>query len=595
MSSEPIETSAPISRPAAKTALAASARWLWWAPLLIAAAYLVTLALQFNQLLASTYLNADAASAPVIGELFGLGGHPQVLLGHLGWFSTLLFERGTRWLPLHRQIWEAAPYAMALVSAALVGWGAWRVAGRWAGAITVSIMVCVGPATLALLLALNDHAPSWFTLAALGAYVVLLEQRADTLAGAWLAVAAVAVGVLLGVNAASDVLLSIAGALPLLLAVGCTWALHPGRRTARAAAFALVSGGVAIVSGLLLRALMRHENVFAAKDAKTTLLVAGEAVGANFKFWWQSIAVLGNGNFFGQELGFSTALAFACAALSIAAVLLVVRSTRDEFTRALAARRRSSRERPLPEEAGALGEPGAMGRTGTTPDREASGQGASIHGAESPSEPSVRLAWCLFWGSSLVLLSAAFIFSGIPEGVESSRYLVGVIYAAAALVPLLGTRSTLSRAVVTAAVTLYAFTGWLALAQQRLIDSTPVSPSDGLAGTVAKIAREEHLSVGYGGYWDAAPITWATHLRVKVYPVDDCDGNQHLCGFELHIMSTWYSPAPAIRTFLLSDPAYPTEPSAPTPDLGAPIAVHQIGAVTMYVYPYNIASRLYAL
>src|ERR1700680_4954173 len=53
-------------------------RWLWWAPLLIAAVYLLTLAVQFNRLLASTYLSADAASAPVIGELFGrASGHPQ--------------------------------------------------------------------------------------------------------------------------------------------------------------------------------------------------------------------------------------------------------------------------------------------------------------------------------------------------------------------------------------------------------------------------------------------------------------------------------------------------------------------------------------
>jgi len=93
---------------------------------LFAAAYLVTLAMQFNQLLANSYLNADSASAPVIGELFGSRtGHPLVILGHLGWFSTLLFELGTRWMPLHRQIWEAAPYGMALCSAALVGWGAW--------------------------------------------------------------------------------------------------------------------------------------------------------------------------------------------------------------------------------------------------------------------------------------------------------------------------------------------------------------------------------------------------------------------------------------------------------------------------------------
>jgi hypothetical protein len=37
------------------------------------------------------------------------------------------------------------------------------------------------------------------------------------------------------------------------------------------------------------------------------------------------------------------------------------------------------------------------------------------------------------------------------------------------------------------------------------------------------------------------------------------------------------------------------DPSAPTPDLGKPITVHQIGSVTMYVYPYDIAARLFAL
>jgi hypothetical protein len=554
MISEPIKSTSAGSRPAGKTAILR--RLWWWAPLLIAAVYLVTLAVQFNRLLASTYLGADVASAPVIGELFGHGpGHPQVLLGHLGWYSTLLFELGTRWLPLHRQIWEAAPYAMALVSAALVGWGAWRVAGRWAGAIAASIVVCAGPSMLTLLLALNDHASTWFVLAVLGAFVVVLEQRADTLAGVWLAALAIAVGVLIGANAASDVLLSIAGVAPLLLAGGCTWGFHPNARTARAAAFALLSAAVALASGLLVHAWVHHENVLAASDVKTRVFVGADAVGTNFKLWWQSLAVLGNGDFFGQTLSFSSVLAFACAALSIAAVLLAVRTTRGEFVQALAARRERSAQR----------------------------------------KQSVRLAWCVFWGSSLVALSAAFIFSGIPEDLGSSRYLVGAIYAAAALVPLLASRGTAARVAVTAGATLYAFTGWLALAQHRLIDAAPASPSYNLASAVEGFARREHLSVGYAGYWDAAPVTWATHMRAKVYPVDDCAGNQHLCGFELHFISNWYTPAPTMKTFLLSDPAYPAEPSAPTPDLGTPVAVHQIGAVTMYVYPYNIASRLYAL
>jgi hypothetical protein len=532
----------------------AAPRALWWAPALFAGAYLVTLAVQFNELLASSYLNADAASAPVIGELFGgRGAHAQVLLGHLAWFSTLLFELWTRWMPLHRQIWEGAPYAMVLCSAGLIGWGAWRVAGRWAGMIVAVIIICAGPTALSLLFVLNDHAPTWFTLALLGAFVVLLEQRADTVRSLWLAALAVVVGVVLGANAASDVLVMISGGVPFVLAVGCAWVLHPDRRTARAGAFAAVSVVTGIVSGLVLHALMHDQNVIAATDPRANLLVSGEAAATNFKLWWQSIAVLGDGDFFGQTLGFSSALSLLCAVMTIGAVLLVPRMARNELTRNLAARRRNSRELAN----------------------------------------NARLAWCVFWGSSLVLLSTAFILSGIPEDLGASRYLVGLLFAAAALVPLLAERGPLMRAVVTAGVTLYAFTGWLALAQQRI--GPPSSPSDQLAAAVQRIADEEHLSVGYGGYWDAAPITWATHLRVMVFPVDDCDGNQHLCAYELHIITSWYTPRPNAKTFLLSDPTYSAVPSAPTPDLGKPIAVHQIGAVTMYVYPYDIGTHLFAL
>ena len=179
------------------------------------------------------------------------------------------------------------------------------------------------------------------------------------------------------------------------------------------------------------------------------------------------------------------------------------------------------------------------------------------------------------------------------EDLTSNRYLVGVIYAAAALVPMLGLRSLLLRVIVTAGATLYAFAGCLALAQERI--GPPASPTDAVAAEVANIAKAEHMSIGYAGYWDASPITWATHFRVKVFPVGNC-GNQRLCGFELAIDTAWYTPRPRIRTFLLVDPAYSAAyPLSPTPDLGQPIAAHQIGNITMYVYPYDIASRLYAL
>jgi hypothetical protein len=526
-------------------------RYGWAAPLVLAAAYLVMLATQFNQLLADVYLSADNAAGPVLGELYDGTGHHLVILGHSSWFSTVLFERWTLWLPAHRQLWELAPYAMVLCSVACVSWGVWRVAGRWAGAAALAVMICAGPSLLTILMVADDHAPTWFTLALIGAFLAVLELGVVSSNGL-LAAFAVVVGVLLGVNAESDVLLTISGAVPLLLAVVCTWALYPGRRTARAAWFAVASVIVALVAGLVAHGIMRHDDVINAHDSRISMLAGTEAIGTNFKLWWQSLAVLGNGDFFGMSVGFTALIAFACAAITLTSIFFVPRIAHRELARAIEERRRS------PHTAG----------------------------------EAARSAWCLFWASSAVLLSLAFVFSAGPEDITSSRYLVGVIYAAAALVPMLGLRNLLLRVTVTACATLYAFAGCLALAQERI--QPPASPTDPVAAAVANIAKAEHMSIGYAGYWDASPITWATHFRVKVFPVGNC-GNQRLCGFELAIDTAWYTPRPRIHTFLLVDPTYPADPSNPTPDLGQPIAAHQIGNITMYVYPYDIASRLYAL
>ena len=54
----------------------------------------------------------------------------------------------TRSLPLHRQLWELAPYLMALAGAALAAWSVWQVAGRTAATLTAVLLVCASPATL---------------------------------------------------------------------------------------------------------------------------------------------------------------------------------------------------------------------------------------------------------------------------------------------------------------------------------------------------------------------------------------------------------------------------------------------------------------
>jgi hypothetical protein len=62
----------------------------------------------------------------------------------------------------------------------------------------------------------------------------------------------------------------------------------------------------------------------------------------------------------------------------------------------------------------------------------------------------------------------------------------------------------------------------------------------------------------------------------------------------LHYISSWYTPRSGIRSFLLTDPALALV-SAPTPDLGTPSAVYHVGGITMYVYPYDVATKIVPL
>jgi hypothetical protein len=519
--------------------------WWQWAPLPIGAAYLLVLAVKFNDIVAYVYLNADAASALVIGELFGGSpAHREVILGQMGWFSTLMFELATRSLPLHRQIWEGAPYAMALASVALIAWSAWRVAGRWAAAITGVLLLCAGPSTLTLLFSLNDHSTTWFSLALLVALLVLLERRPVLLTRIPLIFAVVVTGLVVGVNTASDPLLVVAGIAPALIAAASTWALWPSRASAGAWWWLLATVVIAGVCDALTHTLMSHENVIVPPKVVHNKLASAEALSVNFKLWWQSLMVLGNGDFFGQILGFSSALELICALLCIVAVALIPRIAWRELVGARATR-----------------------------DKDESHQGT-------------RMAWCVFWCSSAVLLSASFIFSSNPIDISSSRYLVGVIYAAAALVPLIAGRKALLRAAVTAGSTMFALSGLVSLVEDQEIGTATGNYQ--LYNQVARIARREHLQVGYADYWDAAPIMWATRFGVRAYPVQDCGPN--VCRFYLHEMTSWYVPRPGVRTFLISNPSQPIS-SAPLPILGKASAVYQIGRMTMYVYPYDIARR----
>ncbi len=504
------------------------------------------LAFHAGAVISTTYLDADTASAPVIGQLFASApAHASVVLGEFGWYAALLFELVTKPLPSHLQIWQAAPYAMALAGAALAAWSVSQVAGRWAASLTAVLLICAAPATLHLLLSMTQHAPDWFCIALLAAFLAMLQRRAMTLRWKLLVPSVLVVGLFVGVNAASDPLVVIAGVAPFVLALLAGYVPLRTRDGLRALQIGLATLAVAGCSWLMTDLLMAGLNVGPEHGLDTTALAAGDKIGENFRLWWQSIAVLGNGDFFGRHLSLSSALAVICAALSVGAVAVLPRVGWRELR--------------------------------------------SV-GSTAPAPPA-RLAFMVFWCSSAMLLSVAFLLSATPVDIHADRYLVGLIYAAAAVIPVIASGSVRTEAAALVGTCIFALGGVFSIAQGTIERNTQGFPSVAVAHRIARIAAADHLRFGYAGYWDAAPITLASDFRAQVYPVSVCDQGAHLCSFDLHFISSWYTPRHGIGSFLLTDSSLANVP-APTPDLGAPTAVHHLGQITMYVYPYDIATKI---
>ena len=527
-----------------------------WAAVPFGVVYLILLTLRFRGIVTTTNLDADAVSAPVIAQLFGSApASAHVVLGEFGWYATLLFLLGTKWLPAHRHVWELMPYAMALAGAGLTAWSVWRVAGLFAASLTAVLLVCLAPATLHLLLSMTQHAPDWFCLALLAAFLVLIQRSAEGLRWRALAPLALAVGLIAGINAASDPLLVIGGLVPFVLGFVAAQLLADAPGAGRANLVGALTLLVTALAWAGTAIAMSALHVAPERGLHTTALAGAGKIASNFRLWWHSVAVLGNGDFFGPPVSFTAGLAVLCAVVSLLAVVLLPGVAWAETRRP----RRS-------------------------PEREGGG------GASPRSGEAARIAFFVFWCSAAMVLTAAFLLSAVPIDIHADRYLVGVVYAAAAVIPAAASRRVVTQAAALVGTCVIALAGVIALAQGRDARNTEGFPPTGLAKRVAAVASANHLKVGYAGYWDAAPITWASRFRVHVYPVSVCDRGAHLCPFDLHVISSWYAPRDGTGSFLLADRRLRLVPS-PTPDLGRPAAVYRIGQLMMYVYTYDIASR----
>jgi hypothetical protein len=219
--------------------------------------------------------------------------------------------------------------------------------------------------------------------------------------------------------------------------------------------------------------------------------------------------------------------------------------------------------------------------------------------SQTPSQ--ARLVYAAFWATSILLLSSGYVLSS--EGEHGGFYLIPILYAVAGTAPVVAAGSGVGRAAVATGVALVATASFVNLADTStplLGDLPPAESRVGLpplaavADRVEEIAEKENARYGFADYWDASSLTWNTGLALQVQPVSQCflPESRALCAYPFNVNSSWFE-GRSPKSFVLRNTDSVAMQEEPPSELGPPSAVYPIDDMfTMYVYPYDIASRL---
>ena len=526
----------------------------WWPAALCAAVYAVAVIANFHAIITSVYVNSDAALAPVLGQAAAhLPAGAYISLGNHAWYEEWLFLSATRSLSFHRGLWDLAPAIWSLAGVGLLAWSAHRAFDAWSASITGAALLCAGAFGRFTFLAINWHSLSLAHTILLGAVLVWLAGRIEEIRRPALIALGFAMGALGALPTASDSLFAFWALIP-FAGASATLALRSSPRARRRLAlFTATVLAVAIAGALVLAAAMRAGGITA--RALPVGVVSAGRLGQNIELLGRSFAFLGGGKLDDLGSGAQGDLAFASGVLVLLALAVV---------------------------AAALA-------------------WACVRRADGLKMPAARLAYVWFWSLSLICTVLVFVLTDAPKDALSGRYLLAGYAAVAALLPLAATGRR-SRGLLTACVCAYALIASYQVIHRpfTVISSPEVAvrfPGPATAAELAAFARAEDVSVGYGGYWDAEELTWATHFALPVRPVRVCSAASHtLCYPQLGMISSWYRPRANVRSLLIVDSLGTSFNGilAPDPQLGTPVAERRMGPVDVLVYPYDIASRISA-
>ncbi|HXW59811.1 MAG TPA: hypothetical protein VEJ23_10085 [Solirubrobacteraceae bacterium] len=520
-----------------------------------AAAYGIALVVNFHEVIASVYVDSDAAVGPVLAQAIGHApAGSYVSLGNHAWYEEWLFLLATRGAPGHRQLWQIAPALVSLAGLALFVVAAWRVWGGRYALLSGAALLCVGAFGRFCFLSFGWHSFAFTHMIILVAASLWFLDHAERISLRGLVIVSVCLGAACALPTASDGLFPF-WALGPLIARSAAAAWHaPSRLRARLAAFVVIVLVASVVGAVAIAGAMRAGGV-TARALPITLATPGR-IGHNIELLAESYAYLAGGRLTAPRLDAQGILVPATALL----VLLALSAGLVRLARV------------------SLGRVAPPARLSTP-----------------------QVFYVAFWASSLIATSLVFIGTTAPRNALSGRYLLGAYAAIAALLPLIALQGERARRAVMIGVCALALVTTYQLIRRPFEVIHP--PDEALrfpglttAAALASFAREQRVSYGYGGYWDAEALTWETGFKVLIRPVRVCSASASfaLCYPQIGMISSWYAPKPHTRSLLIVDEVGVSFNGVLGRDraLGRPRAMRRLDGITAYVYPYDIASRL---
>lgn len=537
-----------------------SPRWLWWLPVALGGAYALDLLVHLGAILHNIWLSSDSDIDAVLahmslhapaGALLTTGDYPH--------YETIGFALLTRSWPLYRQIWVLSPLLFALAGFAALLWATQRSFGRRPTALVAAAAVCLsggGVATvnaggLATVLAMDAHANSLITATVVGAALVWVVPRVDRISGLRLLLAALALGLIGGLPLAGDNLYLAWGVAPLVAVTLLAAWRGPQDGAGRLLAFGLGTLLATIVTSVLFGALMHSEGVRGFSPSYHEFLTFATPSGllTNFETLLRALPSLTAGPFYGKPAGVRSDLQLLSAMLVFASLAGVVWSVRRRVANA------------LPRAAG---------------------------GGDAVGE---RFVHTTFWTTALAAGIFVFLIGSPNPYTTDGRYLLGPYFAIIALLPLMLERGLGWKLIVAAGVSLFAASALYQLSG-GIQEMAKGYETAGVARRVAAYAQREHVAVGYGDYWNSIDLMWESDFRVEVFPIQRCATNgRRLCNFSEISISGWDRPHGNVRSMLVVNPAA-AQVRAREAAFGRPLASTRVGNLLLYVYPYDIATRL---